>query len=455
MKDNVRTVIIGTGVTGLCTSYYLAEAYGQDQILLLESSDFIGGQTGTDHTDGFSCDWGPNGFLDREPATLKWADDLGLTDKLMRANKLAERRFIMKNGQLQEIPMSPPKFLASPMLSIRGRLRLCCEPLIAGKKDDTPETIWNFAARRIGKEAADMLVGPMVTGVFGGDAHKLSLRHCFPRMDAMEKQYGSLFKAMLAKKKGKKKVSAAGPSGILTSFEDGIGYLPKIVGKKLGDRIKLNTPVTKIESKSDGFIIKTETGFEVESESVVVAIPTYKASEMVNGFGDKLSKALNDIPYADIAVLCTGYNLEKVYSDTNGFGFLVPRHEGRRVLGSIWTSSIFPNRAPKGWLQLRTMYGGFTDPDAVGLSDKEILDYLKKEVEDLMKIEGGPEFVKIYRWKRGIPQYTLDHQEKLDAIEAAEKSNPGLVFAGNAYRGVGLNDCVNSALRAVSLLTEE
>jgi oxygen-dependent protoporphyrinogen oxidase len=452
MAIEAKAVVVGGGVTGLCAAHYLGEAYGPEAVLLLEASDCVGGHTRTDHADGFSVDWGPNGFLDREPLTLKWAEDIGVADRLVRANENAAHRFVLKNGRLMEV-VPPPGFLLSPLLSVPGRMRLCCEPLIPQKKDDAPESIWDFAARRIGAEAADTLVMPMVTGIYGGDAKRLSLEHCFPRMHAMERQYGSLFKALLAKKKQKQNVSAAGPSGTLTSFPEGVSHLAETATARLGANAWSNARVIGVAAENGAYRVELADGRTVRAEQVVVATPAFTAAEITAALDADLTSALAGIAYADIAVVCSGYRREKVGHDMNGFGFLVPPKEGMRTLGCIWTSSIFPSQAPEGWVLLRTMYGGFNDPAAVDLSDAEFLDYLRREVHPLLKLDSDPEFLRIYRHRRGIPQYLIGHGERLRAIEAAEDRFPGLVFAGNAYRGVGLNDCVVSAHRAVDRLT--
>ncbi|GMV93601.1 MAG: protoporphyrinogen oxidase [Candidatus Hydrogenedentota bacterium] len=449
MHYDTKIAILGGGVTGLCAAHYLAERYGRDAVLLLEASDYPGGTTRTDAADGFLLDWGPNGFLDREPLTLQWVDDLGLSDKLVRADESAARRFIMKNDALVEI-LPPPKFLLTPLLSLPGRARLMCEPLVPGKKDDSPETIWDFAARRIGKEAADTLVGPMVSGVFGGDAKQLSLAHCFPRMAAMERDYGTLFKALLAKKKENNAASPVGPSGVLTSFEEGIGYLPTQAAEQLNDRALAGTPAKTLSRDGGAYRIACEDGTSVDAQAVVLATPAFAAANIVNDLNTALAKTLDAVAYANIAVVCTAFPREAVGHDLNGFGFLIPRTQGKRILGCLWTSSIFPHQAPEGHVLLRTMIGGYTDPDAVEMSDSDFVDLLRRELYPLLRIEGEPEMLRIFRHRRGIPQYLLHHGETLAVVEAAEATYPGLVFAGNAYRGVGLNDCVVSAHRAVN-----
>jgi len=449
MHHDTKIAILGGGVTGLCVAHYLIQSYGREQVLLVEASDYVGGTTRTDAVDGCLLDWGPNGFLDREPLTLQWVEDLGLTEKLVRADESAARRFILKNDALVEI-LPPPKFLLTPLLSLSGRARLMCEPLIKGKKDDSPETIWDFAARRIGREAADTLVGPMVSGVFGGDAKQLSLGHCFPRMAAMERDYGSLFKALLAKKKENRAASPVGPSGILTSFQEGIGFLPQRAAALLGDRALANTRATSLSKTNGAYRIQCEDGTTIESSAVVVATPAFATSGIVAELDATLAKTLESVAYANIAVVCTAYPREAVGHDLNGFGFLIPRTQGKRILGCLWTSSIFPHQAPDGHVLLRTMVGGYTDQDAVDMSDGECMALLKRELYPLLRIEGEPDLLRVFRHRRGIPQYLLHHGDCLAMVEAAEAAHPGLVFAGNAYRGVGLNDCVVSAHRAVS-----
>ncbi len=452
MREEVKTVIIGGGVTGLCATYYAAENFGRESVLLLEASDYVGGQTRTERADGFHCDWGPNGFLDKEPLTLDWVESMGISDSKVKCNEAAARRFIMKDDRLLEVS-GPPKFFLSPLLSVRGRLRVCCEPLIKAKRNGEPESVWSFGARRIGREAADMMVSPMVSGIFGGDAKSLSLEHCFPRMAQMEAEYGGLFKAMIAKRSKGDKVSAAGPSGTLTSFDGGIGVVAETAAKLLRDRTRNNTKALSISKRdSGGYTVKTDGDLTVDAESVILAVPAYAGAVMTSGLDSELSSTLDSIEYANMVVVCTAYRKEKVSHSLDGFGFLVPRNQGKRLLGCLWTSSLFPKHTPKDHVLIRSMFGGYTDQSAIEVNDTEILEQVAKEVHPLLGIDGQPDFVRIFRWPRGIPQYLLNHGEVLASIEAAEKRHKGLALAGNAYRGVSLNDCVVSARRAVDLI---
>ena len=453
MRLETRVAILGGGVTGLCAAHYLSKELGPENVRLLEASEYIGGSTRTDRADGLLCDWGPNGFLNREPLTLDWIEDLGLSPELVSANEAAARRFIFKNSNLVEI-VGPPKFLVSPLLSAKGRARLFCEPFIKQKADDAPETIWSFAARRIGPEAADTLVSAMVLGVFGGDAKQLSLAHCFPRMAAMEREHGTLFKALMAKRRQSSGASPMGPSGVLTTFQQGIGRLPEYASQAMRAQILTEARVASLTRANGVYRIRTDRDDSVEAEKVVLAIPAFEAARAVEELAPDAARALARIAYADIAVLCAAYRREQVGHDLNGFGFLVPPNQGRQVLGCLWTSSIFPHQAPEGMVLLRTMVGGYANPGPVKWSDAELLALQEREIHPLLNIEGGPESLRIYRHVRGIPQYLLHHGECLAAVEAAERECPGLVFAGNAFRGVGLNDCVVSAHRAVKLLLQ-
>ncbi len=450
MSTHYKTIIVGGGITGCCAAYYAMQRDGADSVLLLEASDSLGGTAQTESMDGFTCEKGPNGFLDKEPKTLDWVRDLGLEEQLVRANQLAARRFIFRNGGLREIK-PPPGFLFSKVLSLQGCIRLAGEPFIPQRVSEEEESIWDFAARRIGVEAADTLVAPMVSGIYGGDAKQLDLASCFPKMAAMEADHGGLVKSMLAKRKEKKSGggSAMGPGGTLTSFGGGIATLINRAGEALGDCVRCNTPVQRISRQDEVYTVRTANGEDVIADSVIVAAPTHVATGMVAEMDADLADALDSIPYASMVVVCTGYDRSAVGHDLDGFGFLVPRTQEKRILGCIWTSTLFPGRAPDGKVLIRTMIGGAADPEAVGLDDDALLDLLRDELFPILDIQADPVMQRIYRYEKAIPQYTFGHQARLRRIEAAEERNPGLFFAGNAYRGVGLNDCVLSALRAV------
>ncbi|MFH1891453.1 MAG: protoporphyrinogen oxidase [Candidatus Zixiibacteriota bacterium] len=439
-----KIAIIGGGISGLAALHFLRSRYADScEVILYEKENRLGGTIGTDRISGYSSDWGPNGFLDKVPLTLKLVDELGFTDKLERANPKSENRFIYRNAKLHAISASPLKFLRSPLLSAAGRIRLISEPFRKAKEDDSDESVFDFASRRIGTEAAENLIVPMVSGIFGGDARKLSLKSCFPIMKEMEREYGSLFRAMLAKRKKKGGSGGpAGPSGRLTSFQTGLYSLIEKINELYAEFIETGAEALRIERTDSGFRLSLKERQPLDFDAIICSTPSYVLPGMLREMDKSLASLLDTIPYASISVVCLGYNRNDIAHDLSGFGFLIPRSEGKRLLGSIWTSSIFEGRSPDGMVQLRSMIGGATDPEAVDLSDGAMLDLVHGELSDMLGITGKPSFVRIFKWKQGIPQFELGHPDKLARLAQFGEKYPGLAFTGNAYDGIGLNDCV-------------
>lgn len=443
LSRNARVAIIGGGISGLAALHFLKQKLpAEAEIRLFESEKRLGGTVGSDRANGFVCDWGPNGFLDRVPLTLQLVAELGLNNKLRPADPQAEKRYIYRHGRLNAISASPIKFMASPLLSVRGRLRVLMEPFIKAKRDDSDESVFDFASRRIGREAAEAMIDPMVSGIFGGDARAVSLQSCFPTMAALERQYGSLFKALMAKRKSSKGAGPAGPAGRLTSFDNGLYTLIERFAELYGEMIESGRKVARITRREESYEVTFTTGDTSHWDTVIIATPAFAAAELVESLDSQLSQTLKVIPYASISVCCFGYDRAKVGRDFNGFGFLVPRHEGKRILGSIWTSSIFSDQAPADQILMRTMIGGYTDPDAASLPETELISLVDSELRGILGMQFAPDYVRIFRFEKGIPQFLLGHSERLMRIDSRLSLMPGLYLTGNAYNGIGLNDCV-------------
>ncbi|MEZ5360326.1 MAG: protoporphyrinogen oxidase [Candidatus Zixiibacteriota bacterium] len=450
-----RVAIIGGGISGLSALHFLKHRFGNTcEAVLFEKEQRLGGTIGTDRKDGFVSDWGPNGFLDKVPLTLQLVAELGADDLLDPANPKADKRFIYRNNRLHEIGASPQKFLASPLLSIGGRIRVCSEPVIKQRRSEDDESVFDFAARRIGREAAETLIVPMVSGIYGGDAKKLSLKACFPIMRQMEDQYGSLFKAMMAKKKERKSNGGpAGPGGRLTSFKTGLYQIIERIEEKYRDSIRTGIEVTSIEKDGSRFRIGFKFNESDMFDAVICATPSFAASDLIKQLDARLADTLSLIPYASISVVCLGFHRDDIRHPLDGFGFLIPRTEGVRILGSIWTSSIFSGRSPQGMLQLRTMIGGATDPEAVHLSDKELVAITHGELTRILGISKAPSYVNIFKWPQGIPQFVMGHPDRVKQIDNFQQQYRGLFFTGNAYDGIGLNDCVVRSEKAVTQIS--
>jgi len=455
--ENKDVIIIGGGISGLTAMHYIKKNKPQLSVALYEADKRLGGTIGTDKINGYSFDWGPNGFLDREPKTLKLCDEIGLTDSLERANENAQNRYILRGGKLRTVPMSPPKFLMSDILPLSGKLRVMFEPFAPKRPEGIDESIYDFVKRRIGRSAADYLVQPMVSGVYGGVAQKMSLKSCFPIMREMEDDYGSLFKAMIAKakaakKSGKKSGGPSGPGGWLTSFQGGLYKIIEQFEHLYKDDIYSGHAVQALSKNEVGFEIKFENGQTATAKQVVIATPANNASTITKSLSSKLSDSLGKIAYAPISVVCSGYDRKQIDNPLDGFGFLVPAKEKRHILGSIWTSSIFKERAPEGKVQFRTMIGGDGNHQSMELSDGQLLEQINQDLSQLLGIRGEPEQISIYRWQYGIPQYHIGHSDVLFKIESELGKIGQIYLTGNAYYGIGLNDCIKQSYKVAQSL---
>ncbi|HIJ96517.1 MAG TPA: protoporphyrinogen oxidase [Desulfuromonadales bacterium] len=458
-----KIIIIGGGVSGLSAAWLLrskvAAAGKNVEITLLEKEQRLGGKMWSIKADGYTCEWGPNGFLDSKPQTLDLCRAIGVTDNLHRSNDNARKRFIFSEGQLHQLPDGGPAFLKSGLISWPGKLRLALEPtpFIASAPTGVDETLADFGRRRLGGEALDKLIAPMVSGIFAGDPETMSLESCFPRIAELEREYGGLIRAMimLAKKKkrdqaaGKVVSSAAGPGGILTSFREGIQYLPDALSSSLGGIIKPGVSVTSVaRGGSVPYHVTCSDGVELDADLVMVAAPAFATADMLSGLDGKIAAVLRQIPYSSMTVVCFGYDRERIKHPLDGFGYLIPKKEGCSTLGTLWDSSMFENRAPDGKVLLRSMMGGACFPEYVHLSDDDVVARVSADLKRVMGIDAAPQFVRVFRHPQAIPQYTVGHGKRLLALEELLTAHPGLILTGNSYRGIGLNDCVAAAERA-------
>jgi len=449
-----RIVIVGAGLSGLCTAHYLvsrlSEAGKEAEILLLESEGVPGGKMRTIRQDGFRMEWGPNGFLTNKPYGMELVKELGIEGRLARSSDLARKRFIFSGGTLHRLPETPPAFFRSKLLSLPGRIRICWEPFATGPPPGVDESLGDFARRRLGPEALEKLIDPMVTGIFAGDPDGMSLRSCFPVICDLERKYGGLVRGMLGvrrekKKQGVKGEMSAGPGGVLMSFDEGVQALADTLAGRLADGLHRNVAVDRIERREGAYLLSmTADGSreEMEADVVVVATPAYAASNMVAPMDGELSKALDAIPYSPITVAALGYEKATLGNPLDGFGFLIPRGERRKILGALWDSSVFPNRAPEGRALLRVMVGGVRAPDLAALPEAELLDMARRELRDIMGISAEPVLARTFFHDRGIPQYLVGHGRILEHIDGRLARLPGLHLNSNAYRGIALNDCV-------------
>lgn len=454
----MRIAVIGAGISGLATAFFLDRQCRScgltDAIVVLEKEMRVGGKIRSDCDQGYLVEWGPNGFLDSKPATLELCGQLGLSEDLLRSDDNARKRFIFADGRLQRVPETAAGFLRSTLISWPGKLRLGAELLVPrGHHED--ESLADFVRRRLGPEVLEKLIGPMVSGIFAGDPESMSLRSCFPRIHELEQQYGGLIRAMLRlagqkrreRRAGKVVAGAAGPGGILTSFEAGLQTLPDALAASLGDSIRSGVAAATLKPKGDGFEIVLADGRSLMAEVVICALPAPQLAGLLEISRPAMSTLLRQIPYAPLQVACFGYRSEDVPDELNGFGYLTTRSAGLHSLGTLWDSSIFPQRAPVGRRLLRTMLGGATRPGAGTLSAEQVRGEVMEDLRTTLGVEAAPEWVRIISHAAAIPQYPPGHGRRLAALEELAAGTPGLFLVGNAFYGVGLNDCVAAAGR--------
>ncbi len=440
-----RVAVVGGGVSGLSVVWYLLSS-GVRDVVLFERKTRLGGKAFTLEEDGYIVEAGPNGFLDNKPFAMDLCKSIGLGESLYPSSDSARKRFLLINNSLVEIPISPVSFFKSPLVSWKAKFRLFLEPFVP-KTSAEDETVFDFVKRRLGCEFASLLVDSMVAGVFAGNSRRLSMKAAFPVLWDLEQKYGGLIKGMFSlMRERKSKGGPAGPGGKLWSLEKGVGQLINALYRKIKDAVDIRISQRVIHIRKEKvWEVYTDKGVE-SFNAVVLSLPAYEAAYLLGEY-PRLRGLLSRIDYAPITVVALGFDKKDIDHSLDGFGFLVPASEGKQILGCLWDSSIFPNRAPKGKVLLRAMLAGDRQPEVFeypdDLSVKTVLDVL----DGIMGIRSFPNKVWVFRHSKGIPQYRLGHVELVNAIETEGKSLGGLFFCSNAYRGVGLNDCVGSAAR--------
>ncbi len=441
-------------MSGLSLAVHLKRLKPEWELSVLESESRPGGKAWTVQEDGFRVEFGVNGVLDNKPHTLELAGMVGA--EILYSNDAARRRYVVKKGRLVKLPESPKEFLTSSLLTLEGKLRVVMETIIPRGDVEKDESLASFARRRLGKEAFQYLIDPMASGIFAGDPEKLSLKSCFPRIHELEMQYGSLIRAMIklqkeAKKEGKSG-PGAGPGGKLTSFRNGMGELVNACAHELGDSLHTDTTVSGIERENGLWKVELEGGRHEEATHLVLAAPAGVCASLMKNVNPGLMPLLKSISYPPIAVVAFAFETSRLPRPLDGFGFLCPWVEQRKILGALWDSSVFKFRSPDGYSLIRVLAGGARRPEVAGYRKERLVDTVLKELKDIMGISVKPETMWLHVWPHAIPQYQIGYSSLLDCIEKERKKTPNLFFRCNWVGGVSLNDCVaNSKALAHSL----
>jgi oxygen-dependent protoporphyrinogen oxidase len=439
----IPVVVIGGGISGLACAYRLQQA--GIGVRLLDAGDRPGGLIATVEKDGFRFELGPQSFLSTGPL-LGLIESLGLKEQLLRADPRAPR-YILLRGQLVPAPLAPPALLTTPLFSLRTKWRIFTEIFRRTKPPATDESIAAFVRRKFGDELLDRLVAPFVSGIYAGDPEKLSVGAAFPQIREWEAKYGSVLRGAM-----KSRPAKGTPRPGLCTFRAGMEALPRALAARLGEVYHPQTTVTGLSrGKTNGKswfelqVTRQDQRETLAASAVVIATPPNAAAEIVKGLAAQIAEPFLQIKYASVAVVAAGYRREQVRRAANGFGFLVPRGEGLRVLGTVWNSSLFPGHAPEGMSCFTSFAGGALDPGLCGLGEEEIAKVVCREVESVLDISGPPVTRFVQRYARALPQYNLGHAELISGLNRRISAVPGLFLTGNYLSGPSIGACVEQA----------
>jgi len=453
-RTNHREVIvIGAGISGLVCAYRL-KTLGID-VTLIERSDRVGGVIQSERIDGFLIERGPNSSQGSEEL-IALVDELGITDELVEGDPKAPA-YVYLRGELHAVPSGPGTFLKSGLLSLGGKLRILKEPFVPVRRSDSEESVALFARRRIGREAAERLVAPFVSGIYAGDADKLSVQAAFPRLANLETGYGSLFRGMLAKAREARLARKAANAVLdkaaptrrrLCSFRDGMSFLPKTLASRMGEDLITGCEKVRLEARGSGIEFdRAASRHQYTCELLVIATPARAASSLIAPISDELSGLLDEIDYPPLAIISLAYDESTLTRKLDGFGFLIPPSEQMNILGCVWNSSLFEGRAPKGKALVTAFIGGARNHDAARLADDDLVATAHRELQRVLGISVGPQVVTITRYERSIPQYNLGHFARVLKIEALLAGLPRFRIIGNYLHGVSTGDCIKEADR--------
>lgn len=465
-----RVVIVGGGIAGLSAAYYLQRRLaGSANVTLLEASARWGGKITTERVpfeDGqFIVEGGPDTFLATKSHATALCQELGLGTRLHGTNPSQNHTYVLHNGRLlplpeglaMMIPTNVESILRSRLVSWPGKARMGLDFLLPARPVNGDESLGAFVSRRLGREAYENLIEPLMSGIYAGDGDTLSLASTFPYLRDLELKQGSIARGALATRR--KAVAAKGSStpGSRSAFLTPTTGLAEIVDALVpclaaqGVELRLNTSVASIRHPGN-WQLMLEPSEAIEADALVIAAPAFVASTLLAPIDDQLSAALGRIPYASTATVSLAYRLGDVPRPLDGYGYVIPRREGRRALACTWTSTKFPHRAPQGFALLRVFIGRAGED--IPWSEPELVGIARDELRGTLGVEAEPLFARVFMWEKAMPQYNLGHVQVMEQIESSLEGHPDLALAGNGYRGIGIPDCIHSGELAAARVLE-
>jgi len=448
---HVPTLVVGGGISGLVCAYALRKS-GVDAHLV-ESSACLGGVIRSERRDGYLLEFGPQSF-NATSALLNLCRELRIDDQLLPAPGNVPR-YVLVKGTLRPVPLSPPAFIASSLFSPVTKLRILRDILGRSSPPKNDESVAAFTRRKFSRELLDKLVGPFVSGIYAGDPEKLSLRSAFPQVYEAEKSAGSVIRGLLF---SARKHAASAEKPTLQTFREGNQTLIQALAANLGSNLRCGVTAQRVRpTTASGDTTSDTPAFEVTlltndreevltTNRLIIATPAQQAATLVRGVDPQFESALSPIAYAPVAVVSLGYPKSAIHHSLEGFGFLVPRSSGLRILGTVWNSSLFSNRAPEGQVLLTSFVGGTTDPSAISLPESEIVSIVHHELASVLGIPQPPPFSHVQTWQHAIPEYNLGHVQRMNQLTQMQSKYPSIRLIGNYLRGPALGACVEQAL---------
>lgn len=464
-----KMIVVGGGIAGLSAAYYAQKNIPGADVTLLESSDHWGGKITTDRVpfdDGqFIIEGGPDTFLATKPWAVTLCKELGLGERLHGTNPDKKNTYVLNRNRLLPLPdglamMIPTNIeaiLRTQLVSWFSKARMGLDFLLPAKAVNGDESLGTFVSRRLGRKAYENLIEPLMSGIYAGDGDALSLASTFPYLRDLELKYGSLARGALEMRK-QMFTNGRKVQGSRSAFLTPTTGLAEIVERLVehlstnGVTLRLNTTVSRISTIENRYLLELQNGSSLESESLILATPAYASGKLLASLDPSLASDLQSIPYASTATVSLAYRQSDLPRDLDGYGYVIPRREGRRALACTWTSTKFPHRAPEGYALIRVFVGRAGQD--IPWSEMELLDLAKEELRLTLNISAEPLLSRVFMWEQAMPQYNLGHPETLKRIDAAVEKHPGLALAGNGYRGIGIPDCIHSGEMAVEKILE-
>lgn len=464
-----HVAIVGGGIAGLAAAFHLYEQAANAGLsltcTLIEAGRDWGGKIVTHRVGDLTIEAGPDSFLSQKPWALELCNKLGLAGRLINTNEHQKKTFVYSRGCLRELPeglvvIVPTKlgpFLKSGLISWPGIARMGLDLALPARRTDGDESLASFFSRRLGREAFERVVEPLMAGIYAGDATQISLRATFPRFLDLERQHGSLIRGMLASR-------PAGASSGRTMFVTLQGGLVELVRALLarltaaGAKLMTQQSVAALRVRQTNtnhpigwtYDLTLENGSVISADAVVLATPAFVSSDLVRPLSPIASGLLGAIPFASTATVSLAYKEGTLGASISGFGFVVPRVERRDLLAATWTSLKWPHRAPASQTLVRCYLGGVGREAILQEDDRALVRRVREELQRMAGVTGEPAYAEVNRWDRGMPQYTLGHLDRLDTIQRSLDRYPGLVLAGASYRGIGIPDCIRDGADAAS-----